>query len=63
MAHHLLAAVAAADKSRDRALARIGWTIDRFPHDFVLSDPGAFVAEVRKGLAGAKVRNLADSNR
>ena len=40
--HHQLAAVAAADKARDRQLTRMGWIVDRFPHDYVLNDPEAF---------------------
>ena len=54
--HHQLAEVAAADKARDRRLARAGWIIDRFPHNHVLNDPEGFVAEVRAGLGGANGR-------
>ena len=61
--HHLLPEVAAADKARDRRLAHLGWTIDRFPHEQVLANPPAFVAEVRRGLSGAKSRNAGISNR
>ena len=61
--HHQLAEVAAADKARDRRLARLSWTIDRFPHSYVSSDPQGFVAEVRAGLVGAKHRYPGTSNR
>ena len=61
--HHLLPEVAAADSARDRQLARINWTIDRFPADAVRQDPEWFVNEVRKGLAGAHRRHTAGSNR
>lgn len=61
--HHLLPEVAAADKARDRQLVRLGWTVDRFPHELVLNDPVAFVREVRSGLNGAQSRHLAISHR
>lgn len=60
--HHQLAEVAAADKARDRRLRRLGWTIDRFPHDMVRNDPEEFVAEVKAGLAGATLRHGGTAN-
>lgn len=54
--HHLLGEVVKADKARDRQLARLGWTIDRFPAEQVVNDPAGFVAEVRRGLNVSKNR-------
>ncbi len=61
--HHLLPEVAVADKSRDRQLARLGWTIERFSADAVTGDPEWFANEVRKGLIGPDRRHIADSDR
>lgn len=54
--HHRLPEVAQADKGRDRRLAREGWTIDRFTCEEVEGATRAFVAEVRRGLDGARAR-------
>lgn len=52
--HHDLPEVVAADKQRDRALRRLGWTIDRFPVELVAEHPEQFVREFRQGLAHAR---------
>ena len=54
--HHSVSAVVKADKTRDRQLRRLGWTIDRFPAEHVVNDPAGFVAEVRRGLNLSKDR-------
>lgn len=49
--HHLLPDVAAADRQRDRALARLGWRIERFFWFEVEERQAWFVAEVRRVAA------------
>lgn len=44
--HHLIPEQVAADKARDRWLARLGWTIDRFPVEVVERTPQEFVRQV-----------------
>ena len=54
--HHLLPDVAAADRQRDRALQRIGWTIDRFFWFELEERPEWFVAQVLSRLGEAQTR-------
>ena len=49
--HHLLADVAAADRTRDRRLEDLGWQIDRFFWFELDERPRWFVAEVTRRLA------------
>jgi hypothetical protein len=51
--HHDLPEQVKADKARDRRLGRHGWTVDRYPVEFVAATPGTFVREVL-----ARVRQL-----
>jgi very-short-patch-repair endonuclease len=48
--HHLLPNVAAADRTRDRALHRLGWVIDRFFWFEVEDRPRWFVTQVQRRL-------------
>lgn len=48
---HLLPDVAAADRQRDRALARLGWRIERFFWFEVEERQAWFVAEVKRAVA------------
>jgi hypothetical protein len=49
--HHLLANIASADRARDRALAKIGWAIDRFWWHEVEERSAWFVQAVTNRLA------------
>lgn len=44
--HHDLPEQARAEKARDRRLGRGGWTVDRFPVEFVTRNPTVFAREV-----------------
>jgi len=55
--HHLLAAVAAADRIRDRTLERIGWRIDRFFWFELEERPQWFVTEVTRQLERHRTRH------
>ncbi|MBW3664238.1 MAG: hypothetical protein KY469_14150 [Actinobacteria bacterium] len=50
-AWHSIAPDVAADEARQADLEAAGWDIDRAPASVVLTDPDAFVAQVRAHLA------------